>query len=245
MNILRLDCVDSTNREIKRRVLAGGAPPGLVVIAREQTAGKGRLGRNWLSQRDMGLYMSLLLRPVMPIGTLPLAAGLAVCEALEAALPVTPVVKWPNDLLLNGKKICGILAEASWSESRPFTVLGVGINLYQRQFPPELAGKATSLALESPVAVDRILLEEAVLAGLERVIHIWEREGFAPFHAKYRHKCCTLGRMVWLQGLETRQALALDVTADGRLLVRLPDGATERVAAGEVSLQDSYAGDQS
>ena len=237
MNILRMDTVDSTNEEIKRLALAG-AQGELAVTAREQTAGKGRLGRSWLSSRDMGLYVSLLIEPVYAEnGTLALAAGLAVADTIEAALPVSVQVKWPNDILIHEKKVCGILAETFRARERLCAALGAGVNLYQREFPPELAGKATSLAAESSKPIYQEQVERALLAALVAAIAMWQREGFSPFLGGYREKCCTLGRDVTLHGQCDRQALALDVTEEGMLLVRLASGGLETVTAGEVSLQ--------
>src|SRR5918997_446242 len=154
--ILRYDSLPSTNDEAARQA-AAGAPEGLCVMAREQTAGRGRQRRAWLSPKDAGLYFSLVLRPRFgperwPLVTL--AAALAVRDALAESCGVETDIKWPNDLLARGRKLCGILAETIETGAGRALVVGVGINLDDRAFPPDLRESATSVAAEAARAAD-------------------------------------------------------------------------------------------
>ena len=164
------DCLPSTNSELKRLADAG-APQGTIVIAREQTAGRGRLGRSFHSQKDTGLYMSFLLRPNCPptqLMHLTCAAGVATVHAIEKACGTQPRLKWINDLVLDGKKLGGILTELSICPQTglaEYAVVGIGINCLHSRFPEELSCIATSLLLSSgktvsPAALAAFLAQE-------------------------------------------------------------------------------------
>ena len=145
--ILRFDLLPSTNLEAARRA-AEGAPEGLCVIAREQTAGRGRLDRSWVSPRDAGLYFSIILRPQFQQSDWPLLtlmAAVAVHDALLNACTVESDIKWPNDLLVNEKKICGILAETVETSAGRAVVVGIGINLTKQAYPEAFELEATSV----------------------------------------------------------------------------------------------------
>src|SRR5918998_799864 len=145
--ILRFDSLPSTNTEAARQA-ALGAPEGLCVVAREQTAGRGRRERSWASPKDAGLYLSVVLRPALEARLWPLltlAAALAVRDALGEACGLEADIKWPNDLLAGGRKLCGILAETAEGTRGRAVVLGVGVNLNGRAFPEELSDTATSV----------------------------------------------------------------------------------------------------
>jgi len=146
--ILRFDSIDSTNLEAMRQAKAGAAE-GLCVIAREQTRGRGRLDRSWYSPKDAGLYLSVILRPSFEIGRWPLiglAAALAVFDALENACDLRADIKWPNDIVVNDRKLAGILAETVETRDSGAVVLGIGINLASKNLPVELSESATSIA---------------------------------------------------------------------------------------------------
>ncbi|MDX1531042.1 MAG: biotin--[acetyl-CoA-carboxylase] ligase, partial [Rhodothermales bacterium] len=151
---------------------ADGAAEGALVVAEAQTAGRGRLGRTWEAAPGRNLLVSLVLRPALPperLGLVPLAAGLAVAEAVEAAVPpLCPRLKWPNDLLLGGRKACGVLLEGRTGGRAPSAVaLGIGLNVNQTAFPDALAERATSLHLEAGRPVERAALLAALLERLE------------------------------------------------------------------------------
>ena len=163
--------VGSTNAEAMSAA-ARGEPEGSVFIAEEQTAGRGRGGHSWLSEKSAGIYCSLVLRPVMaPAATLALslAAGLAVHSAVQDATGLVADLRWPNDILLGGKKFCGILIEMNAEPTRVrYLVLGIGINVNQNSLPPVLKSEATSLRLESGRTWSRVELAAALLKSLHR-----------------------------------------------------------------------------
>lgn len=168
--IFTFQTIDSTNN-CARAVANIGAAEGVVVFAEEQTAGKGRLGRSWKANPGENLTFSLLLRPKVPadaINLLPLYVAVAVAQAIERATGLKVECKWPNDLLVNGKKVAGILIEASLQQNLvEYVVIGLGINVNQMQFPPDLLQRATSLKLESSKEIDRVHLFKEILGSLE------------------------------------------------------------------------------
>jgi BirA family biotin operon repressor/biotin-[acetyl-CoA-carboxylase] ligase len=218
-----------------------GAEHGEVVIADAQTAGRGRRGREWISPARTNLYFSVVLRPELPparAAELTLVASIAVCDALRQA-GVDAGIKWPNDLLVGGKKIAGILTElAAEPERVQWVVIGVGINVNARaeHFPPELRGEATSLLLERGTPAPRALLAAACLTELEVWIDRHAEEGFAPIRAAWRERAVTLGREVVVKeaGREL-MGVAEDIDDQGALLVRDRAG-VHRVLSGDVVL---------
>ncbi len=239
--------VDSTNTECKRQAMAG-APDGTVILADEQTAGKGRRGRSFLSPPGMGLYLSILWRPdCSPERLLPLTAltAVAACRAIERLGGVSPSVKWPNDLVMNGRKVCGILTEMSLegeSGHVEYVIAGIGINCRQRQedFPPELQETAGSLDMALPVTVRRADLAAALIEELD----LLRRDVlFRPetWLEEYRDRCLTTGsRVQVIRGDERREAEALSVDDRFGLTVRYDSGETETVRSGEVSVRGLY-----
>ena len=202
--MVSLDEVGSTQTEARRRAEAG-APEGTVVRAEHQTRGRGRLGRDWVDEPGSALLISIILRPPVEVSRLPhlsLVAGIAVAGALEEAsgLPVT--VAWPNDLLIRGLKVAGILAEsfAGWGGAGPVVILGIGINVNQMRFAGDLAGRATSLAREGGRPFDRERLLTAVLERLETWYRRWVAGGFGPVREAWRRASATLGQPVAADG---------------------------------------------
>lgn len=239
-----LDSVDSTNTECKRRVMAG-AREGLVVVANEQTGGRGRRGRPFLSPRDTGLYLTAVLQPLLqPAQAVCLTAwaAVAVCDAVEDAAGVRPQIKWTNDIILNGKKLCGILTEMeveAESGQLLYVIPGIGINCNERlsDFPPELRDVATSLAIELGQPVHRAALAAALIRALDRMYADFPGEKSRYLDA-YRRDCVTVGRQVrLLWGEESEKAFAEAVDDDFALVVRTPDGTRKTVSAGDVSVR--------
>lgn len=237
----------STN-ELAKQFARAGAPEGLLVIAEEQTGGKGRLGRTWASPPGVGVWMSVVLRPALPpyeAARLTLCAAVAVAAAVRTVAGVPAGIKWPNDLVVDGfQKLCGILTEmeADWDRVN-FAVVGVGINVNTppAAFPPELQGKATSLLAAGGQPVARAALVQAVLAGLEEAYRQTLAGHFDRVLDRWRAFNVTLGRDVRILPVAPDQpeltGVAEDVDADGALVVRLPGGEVRRVVAGEVSLR--------
>lgn len=232
--------VDSTNDEVKRR-LAEGASEGLAVMAGEQTAGRGRKGNSYASPVGKGLYLSVLLRPNAPPETLAQLTAwtaAAVCRGIEACGGAKVGIKWVNDLILNGRKLGGILTELETAPGGPYVVIGVGVNTGQgaEDFEGELEGIATSLAMEG-FDVTAEELASHILSALNEMYASFP-EGKEAYLADYRARCVTTGREVFLMaGGAATPAFAQGVDDDFQLKVRLFDGTERAVAAGEVSVR--------
>ena len=216
------------------------APHGAVVVADAQDAGRGRLGRKWHSPPGESLYFSVVLRPPLPphrVPPLTLAAGVAVAEAL-VAFDVTPALKWPNDVQLDGKKVAGILTEMSADLDRVHhLVVGIGVNLNTREFPDELAAIATSLAAARGAAVARADFAAALCARLEAWVDLFVADGAAAVVAAWKQHARFFGQRVRVTaGRDRVEGVAEDLEDDGALRLRLDDGRAYRVVAGEVTL---------
>ncbi len=233
----------STNADLLARA-AAGEPEGAVLVAEQQNAGRGRLGRAWVSPPRAALTFSVLLRPAsVPrarLGWLPLLAGVAVAAAVRDVAAVDAQLKWPNDVLVGEGKLAGILAEAAADA----VVVGIGVNVSTEpaEFPPPGPGAlpATSLLMQGSPSLDRERLLAGILAGLEPRYRAWsqvfgdtERSGL---RAEYTRLCATLGRRVRVElpGGRALDGLAAGVDADGRLLVSVPPDADLPVAAGDI-----------
>ena len=233
---------DTTNNRARELALEG-APEGTLVVAEKQTAGRGRRGKVWESPLGTGIWMSLVLRPqIMPAeaSVLTLLCGLATAEAIEAETGLSAGIKWPNDILINGKKAVGILTEMDCEMSEVhFVIPGIGINVNTASFPPEIADIATSLYLECGKTVSRRRLVHKVLERLEEHYETFLRTGsFTAMLEDYRKHCITLGKEVHVLGREPFFAEALDITPEGELLVRRADNGKEEVGfSGEVSIR--------
>jgi len=236
--IVRLDTVDST-QSVAFALAERGAADRTVVVADQQLSGRGRRGRTWRAPAGTSLLASIVVRPRLPqslLSTLSLTTAVAVAEALRRVAKVDARLKWPNDVLVAGKKVAGILLESRMSGgSSVVTIIGVGINLGQREFPPDLAEGATSIALETGQAPSR----ESVLAALLEEFDAWrarlEGEGFGPVREAWRRLSDTLGRRVTV---DTVTGLAADLDTDGALLIDVA-GTLTRVLAGVVSPGDA------
>lgn len=240
--ILVEDSVDSTNTQLKA-MAAAGAPVGTVLLAEEQTAGRGTRGRSFCSPRGEGLYLSVLLRPegsLREVTQLTGWAAVAARRGVERASGAPVEIKWLNDLYLNGRKVCGILSELSLDGGgRPdYVVVGIGVNAAQRveTFRSQgLEGAATSLGLEG-YAVDRNHLCVCLLEELERLCREFPRERSAWLD-EYRKYCLTAGREVTFEeGGRTHRGTALGVDDEFALEVRGEDGTKRTVFSGTVSL---------
>lgn len=238
--VLRFESLPSTNTEAARQA-ALGVPEGLCVLAREQTAGRGRRERSWLSPKDAGLYLSVVLRPTLELRDWPLitlAAALAAREALLEACGLEADIKWPNDLLAGGRKLCGILAETAEGSRGRAVILGVGVNLGRGSFPPELSDTATSVEEQTGRAPDAERLLEALThalaryyetlhaeGGAERILRDWQRR------STYAH-----GRRVRVAlSEESFEGTTRGLDPDGALRVETDEGTVRIIRAGDVS----------
>jgi BirA family biotin operon repressor/biotin-[acetyl-CoA-carboxylase] ligase len=226
----------STNDDAKRAA-AAGAPHGATFIADAQTAGRGRGGHAWHSPPGENLYLSIVLRPAVAateIAPITLAAGLAVARVVERAVSggTQVALKWPNDVLANGRKIAGVLVEGQLRGDRVASlVVGIGLNVATRVFPTELEGRATSLALLGARELDRSSIAAALIAEAGRVASIYEGAGLAPLLREIRDADFLRGRWVEAGGLT---GVAAGIDDAGRLLVQDAAGVVHAVASGEV-----------
>ena len=240
------DEIDSTNSYVKRIALEG-APNGTVVLADAQTAGRGRMNRTFQSPKGRGIYLTVLLRPELPPERLlPVTAlaGVAVCDAVEALCGVRPGLKWPNDPVLAGRKLCGILTELGTDPAGGlYLALGIGINVLQTEedFPPELRTMAGSLAMAGH-PVSREALTAALITALDRLYGALGQENLADWLAAYRRDCVNLGKTVQLIRPDGSRQMAEAIGIDDwfGLTVRYPDGREETIRSGEVSVRGLY-----
>lgn len=236
---LRLETVASTNDEAARRA-RDGAPHGLCVLAEAQTRGRGRQQRAWHSPPGENIYLSVVLRlPLAPRAAPPLtlAAGVALSDAVSG-FGLAPSLKWPNDVLLGPRKTAGILTEMSTRGDRiEFVILGVGLNVNTAEFPPALAGIATSLRRERGGApLDRDTVTEAVLVALEQWIDRFVGDGAPAVAAAWRARPNLLGTRVRVaDGGRTLDGVARDIDDEGALWLEADDGARHRLLSGELT----------
>jgi BirA family biotin operon repressor/biotin-[acetyl-CoA-carboxylase] ligase len=235
--ILVFEETGSTN-DVALRLARSGAEAGLVVFAERQLAGRGRLGRRWDSQAHEGLWFSLLLRPALPLSQWPHLttwAAVAVAEAIDEFLPVPARIKWPNDILLDGRKAIGILTESCLEASAPYAVVGIGVNVNQTTFPPEIAESATSLRLVRGAPLDRTLLAAAILRKLDAWFPALA-ENFLKVVRAASGRSTLLGQKVrCLSGGRIIEGIATGLASDGALEIRTEAGAI-RLSAGEVTI---------
>lgn len=233
--------VGSTN-DVVRELANQGAPEGTVVAAELQTKGRGRLGRPWVSPAGQGIWFSFLLRPpLLPqeVNKTTLVVAVAIARALRATTGLDVLIKWPNDLLINGKKLVGILTQLSAEvEKINYVVVGVGINanIDVAAFTPEIRKIATSLAAELGRPVDRVAILQRCLVEMEEAYNTFIHNGFPSLLEEWKELSYTLGRWVKVnQQTNEVEGLAIDVDPDGRLVLRLEDDSLHRVIAGDVS----------
>lgn len=236
--------IDSTNSFLKRE--AQDLSSGTVAVADHQTGGRGRQGRSFHSPRGTGIYLSVLLKPqVPPTQALNLTAyvAVAVCEAVEQATGLKAGIKWTNDLVLNGRKICGILTEMSIegeSGALQYVVPGIGLNVNEEEtdFPEEIRSVAGSLAMASGRKIRRGRLTAEMINSLDRMYAAWQTGG-GDYLNRYRAACVTIGKEVQIlrAGHPPREAFAEDIDDSFGLVVRYHDGTRETVTSGEVSVR--------
>jgi len=238
--IIWLDEADSTNLQACR-LGDEGADDGLVVIADRQSSGKGRMGRQWESPGGVNLYASILLRPpVLPFEApkLTFLSAVAVCRAIKNCTGLQPTVKWPNDILLNGAKVAGLLNEmSSETDQVHYVVLGIGVNLNMRaeQFPDDLRYPATSLAIASGKAVSRLAFTRSLLQELDALYQVYLEEGSAPIFTAWTELCELTGKRVQVDCNNLLiEGKMVGLGGDGALLVRTSAGKIESIYAGDV-----------
>ena len=240
------DTIDSTNTRAKL-LGAQGVPHGTVLIADSQTGGRGRLGRSFHSPAGSGIYLSAILRPqchASKLMHLTCAVGTAMCDAVEDACGLRPGIKWTNDLVFGKRKLGGILTELSLDAKGnvSYAVVGIGINCCQAEsdFPEDIRSIATSLQLQAENSVDRSRVIAAMLKRLEEMSHklLTQKERIMD---QYRKDCVTVNQEISVvAGENIRHGTAVAIDDEGALIVRFPDGHTEAVSSGEVSVRGMY-----
>lgn len=240
------DSVDSTNL-LAKRMAAQGAPHGTVLLATHQTAGRGRLGRSFHSPAHQGIYLSILLRPQcapQELMHLTCAAAVAMCDAVEHAAGFRPGIKWTNDLVWKQRKLGGILTELGWTGDGKldYAIVGIGINRSQQpgDFPDELRDMATSLSMICDCEISAASLAREMIHALFKMDAGLLLEK-SEILARYKEDCITLGKDICILTPEqTCYGKALDIDEAGGLTVEFPDGHSETIAAGEVSVRGMY-----
>ncbi len=243
-NIYFYPVVDSTN-EAAKKLANEGAGNGSVFIAEQQSRGKGRLGRNWISPPGEGIWFSVLLRTnVTPlqISNITLLAGLAVSKGIERCTGLKARIKWPNDVVIGTKKVCGILTEmAAEMERVNYVVIGIGVNANVPGFPEEISVKATSILLETGKPIRRAALLSEILVEFEKLYDTYFIRGEAGMLEEYKSYCISLGRTVgFIRNGEQITGTAVDITPSGELLVKCEGDSSFAVNSGEVTVQGIY-----
>jgi len=221
------------------RLAGQGAAEGTLVCSETQTKGRGRMGREWVSPKGHGVYFSLILRPavgLVDVAKLTLVAAVAVCSALRQVSPGDVQIKWPNDLFLNSRKLGGILTELQAEcDQVKFVVLGVGVNVNTpSRYLPEVA---TSLKNETGQVYRRVAVLQEILRSFEKWYNIFLQEGFPPILSEWKKMSLTLGKKVRVtDGNKTIEGDAIDVGADGGLLIRTRGGEVIKRMSGDVTM---------
>jgi BirA family biotin operon repressor/biotin-[acetyl-CoA-carboxylase] ligase len=233
--------VGSTNEFAYSRAVQG-EKEGALVIAEQQSKGRGRKSRAWDSPFNKGLWFSLILRPELPAckaGLVPYLAGVSVADAVEKFTGLKPAVKWPNDLLINGRKFCGILSEVEFQNNQiNFIILGIGINVNHKkhEFPEQFREQATSLRIETDLRIDRADVLTEVLLQLEKNYCYMKKHGFQNIIKNWKQKCPQIGNeVVIFQDDDRYQGIFEELDEEGCLLLRTSDGELKKIVAGDIT----------
>lgn len=238
--IYSFESIDSTNSHAKT-LLNDESPHGTVVISEEQTAGRGRLKREWNSEKGQNLLFSIALYPAFgfeKISLLPFAGSLAVSDTIEFVTGLSSTLKWPNDVLINSKKVCGMLLETTSGNSNiEKVVFGIGVNVNQEVFPEELRYKATSLKNECGVRIDRVQFLQKLLVEFENRYEQLSQFPSLQLLNDWKMKALLFGKKITVLESEfSYNATAVDLAEDGSLIIKTSDGNTKSIFAGDVSL---------
>lgn len=239
--IVYFDSIDSTNSYAKKE--ANKLKDGTVILSEEQLLGRGRRGRNWTSPKGTGIWMSLVLKPNIPptegVKMTQIAAA-AVCKSIRELTGLNALIKWPNDIVINGKKICGILTEMAGELNEVnYIVVGIGINVNTDGFSSELKKKATSLFIEGGRKIDRRELVVNILKNFEALYNIYIKDlDLNETLAIVKNYSAILGKEIKIiQGNLEKKARAIDINDEGLLLVQMDDGSEQLISSGEVSIR--------
>lgn len=239
--IVYQETVNSTNL-VAKEVAEKGFVEGTVAVSEMQTGGKGRLGRTWYAPFGTGIWMSMIVKPeIIPMDApkITLLTAVSVAQAVRQETGIKPGIKWPNDLLINGKKICGILTEMKADMDRiHYVIIGIGINVNEEQFPADIRETATSLKLETGKAINRAGLAAVVLNKWEENYQDFLQGGFSRIKPRWKEYTVNLGADVTVNTLQgVIQGRAVDIDDEGMLLVEDSEGIMHKIVAGDVSLR--------
>ncbi|NQD67220.1 biotin--[acetyl-CoA-carboxylase] ligase [Bacillus haikouensis] len=236
------ESVPSTQK-IAHDLAGNGAVEGTLVIADEQTAGRGRLMREWHSSSGSGIWMSLILKPHLPPQKAPqftLITAVAVVQAIEEVTELQPQIKWPNDILINGKKVTGILTELqAESDKINSIIIGIGMNVNHSidHFPAEIRSIATSLAIEKGDLLSRAELVQTVLERIESLYTLYMKEGFTPIKLLWESYAVSIGKRIRARTINgTVEGTALGITAEGVLKIKDNDGTVHHIYSADIEV---------
>lgn len=241
--IIYLDEVDSTNNYA--RMMADKINSDFLVVADMQTLGKGRMGRSWSSPAGTGIFMSLCIKPEIAVekaSMITLVTAISICDAIEELYPISSTIKWPNDIVINSKKISGILTEMSSDmDGIKYIISGMGINVNNKEFPDDIKDMASSLLLETGILMDRAKLIAAVMYHFYRNMNIFLKTcDMSGLKENYEKHLANIGKDVnILDPKGSYQAVALGIDETGALLVNA-EGKIKRIISGEVSVRGLY-----
>ena len=244
--IIYFESIDSTNSYAKEE--ANNLKSGTIILSEEQACGRGRRGRSWISSKGKGIWMSLILKPdLQPTEGIKMTqiAAVAVCEAIRELTGLEALIKWPNDIVINGKKVCGILTEMAGELNEiSYIVVGIGINVNMVEFTGDLKEKATSLYIESNRKVDRKQMVAKILKEFEELYELFIKElDLVDTLKKLKEYSAVLGKNIRIiQGKRERIAKAVDIDKQGFLIIENKEGKRELISSGEVSIrgQEGY-----
>ncbi|WHY74975.1 biotin--[acetyl-CoA-carboxylase] ligase [Fictibacillus enclensis] len=241
-DIMYEESVKST-QEIAQRLSQSGAYEGTLVVADEQTGGRGRLGRQWQSPKGTGVWMSLILRPDIPLQKAPqltLLAAVGITKAISKVTGLRPEIKWPNDILVNGKKVVGILTELQAESDRVHAVIigpGINVNVGSDDFNDELKDIATSLKIESGKEIKRAELISVILKEMEELYHDYLNNGFALVKLMWESYANSIGRRIRVRTLNQQiEGIAKGITDDGILLLEDDEGNIHPIYSADIEI---------
>lgn len=241
-NIHYEESVESTQK-IANHLANENAPEGTVIIADEQLSGRGRMNRKWHSPKYTGIWMSLILRPNIPLTKAPqltLLTAVAVVQAIEEKTGLIPEIKWPNDILINGKKVTGILTELQAEADRIHSIIiGIGINVNQKKedFPLEIQETASSLFIEKGESIPRAQLIQSIFKHFEKLYLLYLKDGFFPIKLLWESYAVSIGKQIRARTLtETIEGKALGITDEGVLKIKDKDGAVHSIYSADIEL---------
>jgi len=237
--IITYDSVDSTN-DIAKSLVGESDKEGTVILADSQSQGKGRRGRTWYSEEKVGIYLSTLLNPSLPpedVSQITLVAGVALAQAINEFSRTRAYLKWPNDIILNGKKVAGILTENHMKNAQPGIILGIGINVNHSHFPFSLQQIATSMAMENGEIFERLPLITFLINHLDQEYRCFLDEGLSPIVDHWNLNSDMFGKQVSMtHGAQTFSGTAMKLNDQGHLVLLMDNGEEIHFDSGEVSL---------